>query len=224
MHRSMVRLLGFTSVILGSASWASAGPVFNFYRITDNSSLGDIGGQFEMEVDAGLVGTNDVPGVHFTFRNMVGTASSITDIYFDDGTLLAGPTVESQTLGVNFASGATPRELPGANAVEFDTTQGFSADSNPAVAPNGINASTESLILGFTLQGTQTVDDTINALATGALRVGLRVQALPDEDSDGYVNGAAVVPLPAAAWMGMSLLGSVGGAGLYRRRRTLACR
>jgi hypothetical protein len=30
---------------------------------------------------------------------------------------------------------------------------------------------------------------------------------------------SAVVPLPAAAWMGMSLLGGVGGVGFFRRRR-----
>jgi hypothetical protein len=33
------------------------------------------------------------------------------------------------------------------------------------------------------------------------------------------VPDTAVVPLPAAAWMGMSLLGGVGGVGFFRRRR-----
>ena len=34
-----------------------------------------------------------------------------------------------------------------------------------------------------------------------------------------WVAPSAVVPLPAAAWMGMSLLGGVGGVGYIRRRR-----
>jgi hypothetical protein len=33
---------------------------------------------------------------------------------------------------------------------------------------------------------------------------------------------ASVVPLPAAAWMGLSLLGSVGACGYIRRQRALA--
>ena len=35
----------------------------------------------------------------------------------------------------------------------------------------------------------------------------------------GWVGPGVVVPLPAAAWMGMSLLGGVGGVGFFRRRR-----
>jgi hypothetical protein len=34
-----------------------------------------------------------------------------------------------------------------------------------------------------------------------------------------FVGDVAAVPLPAAAWMGMSLLGGVGGVGFFRRRR-----
>jgi hypothetical protein len=44
-----------------------------------------------------------------------------------------------------------------------------------------------------------------------------------DSGSPGYFvarpDSAVVVPLPAAAWMGMMLLGGVGGAGFIRRRR-----
>jgi hypothetical protein len=35
----------------------------------------------------------------------------------------------------------------------------------------------------------------------------------------GFAAEGGVVPLPAAAWMGMSLLGGVGGVGFFRRRR-----
>lgn len=41
-------------------------------------------------------------------------------------------------------------------------------------------------------------------------------------DTGFAANGSNAVPLPAAAWMGMSLMGSVGGAGWIRRRRQQA--
>jgi hypothetical protein len=40
---------------------------------------------------------------------------------------------------------------------------------------------------------------------------------IPTPDSE-----SVVVPLPAAAWMGMALIGSIGGAGFIRRRKVTA--
>jgi hypothetical protein len=45
------------------------------------------------------------------------------------------------------------------------------------------------------------------------------LQGLDGGGSAWIADGGVVVPLPAAAWMGMSLLGGVGGVGFFRRRR-----
>jgi hypothetical protein len=37
-------------------------------------------------------------------------------------------------------------------------------------------------------------------------------------DAGGITGGTTIIPLPAAAWMGITLLGGVGGAGCVRRR------
>src|SRR5262245_3018289 len=60
---------------------ARAGVIYGFTNITNQTSLS--GSQFTVEVsDAGS------GQVAFTFKNAVGTASNVTEIYFDDGTLL----------------------------------------------------------------------------------------------------------------------------------------
>jgi hypothetical protein len=54
----------------------------------------------------------------------------------------------------------------------------------------------------------------------GSYHAAVHMQGLgADGRESGWLGDAAVVPLPAAAWMGMSLLGGVGGVGFFRRRR-----
>src|SRR5262245_47586865 len=66
---------------------------FTFHNITNTQA--NLSGQLSVEVTEGAVaGTVD-----FTFYNNVGIASSITDIYFDDGTLLALASVTNSPTG-----------------------------------------------------------------------------------------------------------------------------
>lgn len=188
---------------------ANADPVtLGFTKITNNGP-DDPAGQLSVIV-------SDAGGglVDFKFLNNVGMASSITDVYFDDGTLLAIAQITSSA-GVSFGQFASPANLPGGNAVNFNTTAGFSADSNPPVAPNGVNAANEWLNIRYSLQNGQTFDDTIASLQSGALRIGLHVQAIGDQgQSEGYVN-TFVIPLPTTAGLGLAGLGAVA----IRRRR-----
>jgi hypothetical protein len=164
--------------------------------------------------------------VLFTFKNNVGIASSITDVYFDDGTLLAMGQITSST-GVSFTALASPGDLPGHQDVNppFVTTQGFSLDSTSGqdgVKAHGVDAATEWLSVLFTLQGTQTYADTLAALANGSLRIGLHVQAIGatetfDGGSDSYVNTVSVVPVPGAVLLGFLGLSYAG----MRLRRTV---
>jgi len=191
----------------------SQADLFGFYKLTNNGNA-DVGGQLSVDVTAS--GSQ----VLFKFFNNVGIASSITDIYFDDGTLLSIGNITDSGAGVAFGSPAIPANLPGANdaSPDFETTAGFSLDSEPAVSANGVNASNEWVAVLFSLQGTQTFADTIAALNDGSLRIGLHVQAIGTTGgSDSYVNR---VPEPGTLLLlGSGLLGLAFAGGRKKIRK-----
>jgi len=213
---------------------------YDFSSLVQANGGGNIGSQFTMDVTDGGSGS-----VLFKFWNTLGTASSITDIYFDDSVAYSGSGA-NQTAdytgaffnsiavsgdsgsGVAFSDGATPSDMPGGGAISF--TSDFSGDSDAPASGNGLDANGEWVSFLGTLQGTNTFEDILTALASGDFRVGLHVQSIGTNGiSQTYVNGACVsscpetgggegtVPLPGAAWLfGTALLGFMAKAG--RRR------
>jgi hypothetical protein len=149
--------------------------------------------------------------------NIGPAASSITGIYFDDGTLLGIASIQSGS-GVSFSQGASPGNLPGANNASpaFVTTAGFSADSNPPTQPNGVNPG-ESLGITFNLQGVQTFDDVLMDLGDGSLRIGVHVQGFAGGGSESFVNAPAPVPEPGT--FVLMATGLVSLLGLHRWRQ-----
>ncbi|MCE5184706.1 MAG: hypothetical protein LLF76_01090 [Planctomycetaceae bacterium] len=145
------------------------------------------------------------------FRNSGPAASSICDIYFDNGPLGTGvlqsiSSIDNSSPGVSFSEDAKPANLPAGKTIGFQTTLGLSLDSDSPVQPNGINPGE---YLGVSLLASS-YNDVLTELNSGALRIGLHVQGFANGSSESYVNGISVVPVPA------SLLLACFGLGLVR--------
>lgn len=201
--------------------------LYDGWAVVENNSgiAGTIATQLSLDVtDPG----NDQ--VLFTFYNTAVLASSLTDIYIDDGELLNGVDSFISTSGVSFSVPASPPDLPGGNTVfpKFETSSGLSADSDNPVFANGINASVEYLGILFNLQGGKTFADVINAIDSGfnpatyfndgqgghdgwyvpTLRVGIHVQGIDDgpwgpDESDTFI----LTPVPPSVIIGVLGLG-----------------
>lgn len=112
---------------------------------------------------------------------------------------------------VDFTQGGTPPNLPGGNAVNFQTTAGFLADSDPAVQPDGVNPN-EVLGIVFNLQIPGSFADIVAELTNGDLRIGLHVQGCADGGSESFVNNPDPEP-------SVGILRALGLAGLSGYRR-----
>lgn len=231
--RAKVLLAAAAGACIGGS--ASAASVSYGFTVLENNSPIDLSGQLSVTVSDhlqhGAMGALGAGQVSFRFDNIGSLQSSICDVYFDDGTLLGIATIH-ESAGVNFSQGGSPPNLPGGNAIGFDTTAGFLADSDAPVASNGVNATvggTEWVEIIFNLINGKTYADTVAALNGGDLdqdgvadlRIGVHMQALGDGRSETYVNGnpppppGNMVPLPSTAGLaaaGFLLVGT-------RRRR-----
>ncbi len=189
---------------------------FGFENITGNSFADAAIGESQLFVDVTDPGGGQVL---FAFSNTGSAASSITQVYFDDGSLWGIASIDNSDPGVSFSQLASPPNLPGANNATppFVTTTGFSAGSDPPVQPNGVNPG-EWLGVLFNLQTSSTFADTIADLNDRDLRIGIHVQGFASGGSESFVNTPASVPEPAT----FMLLGS-GLAGLvFLKRRKSA--
>ncbi len=183
---------------------------FGFYCITDNLP-GDCAiaeAAFTVDVTDGGAGYVD-----FTFTKSGTDAANLSEVYFEDGSLLGLSSVTSSA-GVVFTGGsASPPDLPGGNAVGFNVTAGFLAEADNPAPKKGVNDAADWLTITFSLINGKTFADTIAAMGSD-LRIGIHVTAYASGGSESLI--APPVPVPAAAWLfasGLTLLGWL------RRRR-----
>jgi hypothetical protein len=208
IQRKIVLLFILVPAILASNANAY---YYGFEQITDNGNT-PVASQLLVNVTA-----EDTNQVLFSFFNQGPVDSSITDVYFDDGSLLGiSSLIDSDDgvggdPGVDFSLDASPGDLPGGNPIGFEVTAGFLADSDPAIPQNGINPD-EWLGILFDLQSVASFDDVISQLGDGRLRIGLHVQSIGTNDgSESFVNNMTAIPIPSAVWLlGAGMVGLVG--------------
>jgi hypothetical protein len=236
---SFARRQGMSILVLSVLAFFSASvqamsmSTYYFSGITANNINNTLAGQSQLYFTMTDLGGSQV---QFDFFNVGSTAMSITDVYFDDGTLLGiSQLIDADDgvggdAGVDFSRGANPGNLPGGSSMTnpFETTAGFLADADtPDVPLKGVNLG-ETLGVIFDLKAGQTYTDTVAALRQGwgygGLRVGIHVQAFANGGSESFVNCRPGVPcnpptnLVEPGTLGMMLMG-LAGLGFGRRKR-----
>ena len=211
------------ALLLAGAHASAADLTYGFNRITNNNTE-NVASQLSITMwDA--AGANaaysslalDGDQLLFTVQNNVGIASSVSEVYFDDGLLGPSAVLNSLGGGTNFTGGsANPGNLPsGKNASPpFVATQAFSADAVSGNPSNGVDASDDILGIVLGLGSFTDFNAVAAAVSDGSLRFGLHVRSIGVAGgSDSFVNE---VPIPAAIWLfGSALLGF---AGITRRK------
>jgi hypothetical protein len=227
--------LGFTNISNSSGVAATVATQLKVVVADQAVDLNTLFPTVYADTAANEIGAASAGHLRFIFANLGSVASSICDVYFDDGTLLGISSIFGST-GVSFDDPASPADLPGGNSITpvFDVSQDFSADSDSPVAENGVSPG-EWLVIDFELINGKTYASTLAALVLGgtngahsdALRIGLHVQSIgTNEESDGFINtppppsgGNEGVPEPAS--IVLLATGVLGAVVLKRRQPSL---
>lgn len=209
---------GCVAAVTGIATSAHADTIdVSFIRITSNASE-NVASQFtatiydNIEANSTYSTSLTSDQILITFTNAVGTDSSISEIYIDDGTIVGQSAVLNSLGGFTqfTGGGASPVNLPGGNTLvpAFVATSIFSADAqgNPS---RGVDTSTDILGIAYTLFPGLDLADVQAALYDGSLRIGVHVRSIgAGGQSDAFVN-----PEPATF-----AIMSLGGFVMLRRR------
>lgn len=206
-------------VALSVGLFASAANAVTYtFSSVSNNLAGDVAiGEAQLSLEVLDAGGGIVS---FTFANAGPSASSITELYWDDSTSVLSafrnPTPFTYSgAGLAFSIGATPPNLPSGNTATPAFSADFAADSDSPEPHNGVNPG-ESVTAYFTYNSS--FDSVIAALDNSDLRVGIHVTAFASRGSESFMNNPpSVVPVPAALPLMLSAFGI--GAFVTRKRR-----
>ena len=194
--------------------------MYGFGCITNNSATNAAIGQYQLLVEVSDKGTVMQGGeqfglVGFKFSNNGPADCVITEIYFQDGSILGFASIDESLSGVDFkedeVGSVSPKNLPGGKAIapEFIATTAFSIEPLNPEPEWGVGPG-EWVEIVYSLQSGKTYANIIEELNDGDLRIGTHVQSYADGGSESFVN----VPEPTT----MVLLG-LGGFLLRKRRK-----
>src|SRR5689334_2861124 len=130
MRKKLFLAVAFTALYSLQAA------TINFECLTDNGN-DCVSMVSQLSADITDPGSNQIL---FTFSNVGGIPSTITQIYWDDddGTLLSIATI-TNSAGVDFETPATPGDLPAGNTATPAFAADFSVGATPPPATNGID-------------------------------------------------------------------------------------
>jgi hypothetical protein len=173
----------------------------SFQCVKSSSSCSTLGSQLQLDVTSSGAGK-----VSFRLLND-GSDEKLTasQLFFDDGgNLLLDITSVTDGAGVDFAEGGKPANLKSGKKIGF-----FADFIATAAKPNKLNGVNEGefVQINFSLENGVTLEDVLEALASGDLRLGVHAK-------NAFVTANGTVPEPGA----LALL-AVGGAALALRSR-----
>ena len=190
--------------------------MYGFGCITNNSMTNAAIGQYQITVEVSDEGTDSRFNlVGFKFINEGLADCVITEIYFQDGSILGFSSIDESLLGVDFkedeVGSISPKNLPGGKSIDppFIATTGFSIEPLNPEPKWGVEPG-EWVEIVYSLQSGKTYANIIEELNDGDLRIGTHVQSYADGGSESFVN----VPEPTT----MALL-ALGGLILRKRRK-----
>ncbi len=209
--RNLVVLIVLGVLIAGVVPSAQ-GVIVPFDIFTDNGDYSD-GSLVDIFMDV----FNGEGVAKFKFYNSSSTQCSITNIYFDDGSLLGIDSIENGS-GTSFdRPTGGPGNLPGGNLLDpdFIADREFNVGADSPPYHNGVNhiGPGEWVTITFNLTNGGTLGGVLSELVDGRLRVGLHVQGFDEGSSESLLNQP--VPEP-----GTICLFGLGALALLRNRKT----
>ncbi len=226
--RSKIKTLVASAVIAVAGATTASAVTYSFVGLTNNNVTNTQTGEAQFSVEVTSAGSSLVS---FLFENSGPLLSSITQIYFEDGTpdILGGINNIISGAGTDFVEN-TRRNLllPGAGGGPNGLmVEAFGAQPTSPVQPNGVNPG-EFVEVIIDLVGGATIGDVYSQLNNGDLLVGFHAQGFVDGGSESFLiepcdpftqicdPPVTVLPIPAGMPL---LLTAFGFFGILMRRR-----
>lgn len=207
-------IVSVASVAALSALSAAPASAFTFGNIVGGDAVGDAyKDSFSFDV------TGDASSVFFKIANSGNAAAStmfISKVFFDDNGYLSAPSANVGNTGeVAFTGGASGDQLPQGGS-GFTTDYAFSSN-NGAGNKWGVQGG-EALGLSFS----GNYNNVVAALNSGALKLGLHVQALPNGASDSFLSSSANTENTPEPLTMLAAGAAVGFGAMFKKQRDQA--